>query len=144
MMYESFEYNKPIGKYVKYLPRFIRRRLEEEHYLKNWRTQSEWFLPDKTVADAVVFRVSTGVWVDTCYGIGMLIRIFLEPSKESNSVDASQIIWSQKTIRLTSEAMWEAYEIDAEVARGVDVVNARKQMKKEIQQYFLSLEENPV
>lgn len=144
MVYEDVEYNKPIGKYVKYLPRFIRRRLEEEYYFKNWKTQTEWFLPDKTVSDAVVFRVSAGVWVDTFYGIGIQIRVRLEPTEEKNCVNASEVVWSQKTIDLVCEAMWDAYEVDKEVERGVAVVNARKQMKKEIQEYFLTLDEEPV
>lgn len=100
--------NKKIKKeWKEYLPKFIRMYFEKKYFTKEWKSHSEWVFCDTMLHDKFVG------------GYGNLVGVVLYNGKRAEdfgifgemfghkSCNAAEVIWSKKTIEVTTDAMWE-------------------------------------
>ena len=96
----------------KYLPKYIQKHLEKKHFAERYKNGNEWLLVDETIFDNYVKQDGSAVWVVIYAGKSMKNAGVIGNMLGHKPCNSDCVIWSKKTIELTTEAMWEDHKFE--------------------------------
>jgi len=108
------KYKKDVDNKMRHplIPKAIKKYLEKQKFREIRKKTDEWIFVDEMVHDDVVSRYGSLVWVVLYTGEKVRDAGIIGYMLGYEPCNCAKVVWSHKTIQVTTDAMWEEYALE--------------------------------